>query len=302
MKKTIYLHVGYHKTATTFLQNSIFPNLKKVKHIKNKKIKNELYRLRVRKLKDEDILEIRNRFDELGKEGKPTLISYEGLSGSPFKQKKPKKAATILKDLRRVFPEDQYDVKLIIGIREQVQMMTSLYVQHLHMGGYKQAEDYMDKLEKHEVLDQYKYNEYLDLVEEIFGQDYYLFIYENLKKDQKGYLLALLNYIGVKKIPDYDDYPANKSYGVLQAKIARRLNYFFYSKQNPNGRIKPKKTKRFGKLWPRPFLQNKISYKIHYKRYTLPEDIQRKIRERYKEDNIKLSQRDNVNLPDNYLY
>ncbi|WP_054754507.1 hypothetical protein [Piscibacillus salipiscarius] len=87
MRKTIYLHVGYHKTATTFLQNSIFPNLKKVRHIKNKKIKKELYNLRVRKLSDEDINEIRAKFDRLGKEGKPTLISYEGLSGSPFKQK-----------------------------------------------------------------------------------------------------------------------------------------------------------------------------------------------------------------------
>ncbi|WP_306977874.1 sulfotransferase domain-containing protein [Alkalibacillus salilacus] len=302
MRKTIYLHIGYHKTATTFLQKNIFPNLKKVRHIKNKKIKDELYRLRVRKLNDEDILEIRNRFDELGKEGKPTLISYEGLSGSPFKQKKPKKHTSILKDLRRVFPEDQYDVKLIIGIREQVQMMTSLYIQYLHMGGYKQADDYLQKLEDHDVLDQYKYNEYLNLVEDIFGDDYYLFIYENLKKDPDGYLLKLLNYLGVKKIPEYDDYPTNKSYGVLQARLARRLNYFFKTKQNPEGKFEPKKTKRFGLLWPRTFLQNKISYKIHYKRYTLPEEMQRQLQERYKEDNIKLSERENVSLPSNYLY
>ncbi|WP_279401829.1 hypothetical protein [Piscibacillus salipiscarius] len=180
--------------------------------------------------------------------------------------------------------------------------MSSLYIQYLHMGGYQKVEDYMEKLERHEVLDQYKYNEYLNLVEEIFGQDYYLFIYENLKKDEKNYLLALLNYIGVNKIPNYKTDPVNKSYGVLQAKIARRLNKYFKTKQNPNGKFKVKKSKRFGKLWPRTFLQNKISYAIHYKRYTLPEDIQESLRERYKEDNIKLSKRDNVNLPSQYLY
>ncbi|PKR77786.1 hypothetical protein CEY16_07595 [Halalkalibacillus sediminis] len=303
MRKTIYLHLGYHKTATTFLQKKIFSKLKEVRYIKHKPIKQELYDLRVRKLSEDRVKEIRNKFDSLGKENRPTLISYEGWSGSPFKRAKPKKSVKILKDLRRVFPEDLYDVRIIIGIREQVQLITSLYIQHLHMGGTQKVEDYIQKLEDHEVLDQYKYNEYLNSVEKVFGMKPYVLIYENLRKDENEYLLQLLNYMGVNKIPKYTQDEVNKSYGVLQAKLARRLNKVFKTKQNPDGKIRVKKSKRFGKkISPRTLLQNKISFKIHYKRYTLPKEIQGDLKARYLEDNLKLNERDEISLPGNYFH
>ena len=37
--KTIYIHIGPHKTATTFLQNEIFPSLKDYMYIGRRETK-----------------------------------------------------------------------------------------------------------------------------------------------------------------------------------------------------------------------------------------------------------------------
>ncbi|SFE11214.1 hypothetical protein SAMN05216238_108138 [Lentibacillus persicus] len=318
MKKTIYLHIGYHKTATTFLQWSIFPKLKKVKLIRKTHAKDLLNEVRLRKLDEDDVLRIRNAFDKKGSDKKPTLISYEGWSGSPFSQKKSKSAYSILQDLRRIFPEEHYDVHLIIGIRKQVDLMTSLYIEFLHQGGNKTEADYIDELERNNKFTNYLYNDYLDAVEKLFGKNYFIFIYENFKKGKDNYLLELLNYLGVKKVPEYSNQQVNRSYGVFQAKMARKLNTLFKTQKNPDGKIpeiKIKLKRNYSKkmaeklldkkkktitLSPRTLLQNKLSFKLHYKRYHMSENLQKKINRYFNEDNEKLAQREGINLPSYY--
>ncbi|MBP1950582.1 hypothetical protein [Virgibacillus litoralis] len=318
MKKTIYLHVGFHKTATTFLQWNVFPRLKDLKLIRKTHAKDLFTEVRLKKLSDDDVLRLRKSFDKKGSEEVPTLISYEGLTGSPFSQKKSKSAFSILKDLRRIFPEDLYDVHLIVGIRKQVDIMTSLYIEFLHQGANKKEKEYINDLEKHGVFEHYLYNNYLDSVERVFGENYFVFIYENFKKEKNEYLLQLLNYMGVEKVPKYSNEQLNRSYGVFQAKMARRLNSLFKTKKNPNGKIpevkiklKRKYSKKLVKklmgkkknsitLSPKTFLQNKLSFKIHYKRYQLSEELQDKINNYYREDNKKLAQREGIELPDYY--
>src|SRR5699024_9557561 len=125
--RKIYLHLGFHKTATTFMQRAIFPKLKQVNYIKTGRIKKELGRIRLNKISDLEAENLMNYFKSFNN-GKPMLISFEGLSGSPLSPTKRKPQFEILKDLRRVFPESEFDVSIIIGIREQVDLLTSLYV------------------------------------------------------------------------------------------------------------------------------------------------------------------------------
>jgi len=318
VKKTIYLHVGFHKTATTFLQWSIFPKLKKVKLIRKTHAKKLLTEVRLRKLNDDDVHRIRNEFEKQSSDKVPTLISYEGWTGSPFSQKNSKSAYKVLEDLRRIFPEEHYDVHLIIGIRKQVDLMTSLYVEFLHQGGNKKESEYIDELERNNKFSHYLYNDYLNAVEELFGDNYFVFIYENFKKGKDNYLLELLNYIGVKKVPKYTNQQVNRSYGVFQAKMARKLNTLFKTQKNPDGKIPEitiKLKRNFSKkiasklldkkkktitLSPRTLLQNKLSFKLHYKRYHLSDDLQERINEYFKEDNKKLAQREGIELPGYY--
>src|SRR5699024_8685898 len=102
--RTIYLHVGYHKTATTFMQGSIFPNLENVNFIHPDYIMEDLRKLRLSRLSGYQVDLIRDEFDSFEND-QPLLISYEGLSGSPFAPRKVKGQSAILKDLRRVFPK-----------------------------------------------------------------------------------------------------------------------------------------------------------------------------------------------------
>src|SRR5699024_12813206 len=104
--RTIYLHVGYHKTATTFMQGSIFPNLKHVNFIHPDYITGDLRKLRLGRLTGYQIDLIRDEIDSIEND-RPLLNAYEGLSCIPSTPKKRKKQRDILKELRRVFTADR---------------------------------------------------------------------------------------------------------------------------------------------------------------------------------------------------
>ncbi|WP_252313081.1 hypothetical protein [Sinobaca sp. H24] len=298
--KKVYIHVGFHKTATTFLQRRIYPKMQNVTHIKNKHISETLYDIRLKSLTDGNIELIRERFEKW-EEGKPLLISYEGLSGSPFSQKRSKQQKSVLQDLRRVFPADSYDVRIIIGIREQVKLVTSLYLQYIHQGGTNKPENYFKDMQEYGVLDHFYYDRYLEMVEDIFGQgSYYCMVYETFNEDINKGLKDLLAYMGEDMVPSYSNTHVNRSFGAAQAKVGRRLNYLFKTNLNPNGKLPIRRFPVIGKVSPRRILQSKASFKVHYKRYMLPESLHLMLKEKYVDSNRRLKEKYKVKLPENY--
>lgn len=299
--RTIFIHVGYHKTATTFLQKSIYPKLKNVNYIKKGRIKKELRHLRIKKLSDMEIENMRNYFMSFNN-GQPFLISYEGLSGSPFAPKKTKKQLTILKDLRRVFPASDFDVHVIVGIREQVQLLTSLYIQYIHHGGVRSGRDYITYCEHNGSVSNFHFHEYLQKIEDVFGRDrLYVMIYEYFKQNPEEEMLKLLNYMGEPDIPPYQNEELNKSLGKVQVAIARRLNHFFKTPVHPRGRFAIYEPSRRSRIPSRVLLQNKISFALHYERYEFPKDLQASLRQRYAEGNRVLADRYHLDLPNAYF-
>ncbi|MDZ5783476.1 sulfotransferase domain-containing protein [Marinococcus luteus] len=284
MRKTVYIHVGYHKTATTFLQKSIYPKLKQqITYLSRKRIQQYLYQVRHKKLSEAQILELRSGIEEMAEPEKPLLISYEGLSGNPMSMReKIKDNHTILKDLRRVFPEETYDVHIIVGVRHQLDLLTSLYVQYIHQGGYKQADTVFEEWERLGVLDGYYYFNYLEQVKHLFGSsNYYLMQYERFRENEMKELTKLLQYMGITEVPEYSPAKVNRSYGTMQVKAARKMNYFLKTPFNPNA---PVPTKRRTPV-SRVILQNKASFTLHYKRYSLPESLQQVLQAKYESDN-----------------
>lgn len=304
--QTIFLHLGYHKTATTFLQQYIYPEMHHVNYIKQKDIKPELRMLRLkRKISDENIAKLRKQFLSYDN-GQPLLISYEGLSGSPFAPNKTKKQRGILRDLRRVFPANEFDVRIIIGIREQAELFSSLYVQYIHQGGVRSAEGYLQYCELNGAIRNFEFNRYLQLIERIFGKDsLYIMVYEHFKQNADHEMLKLLNFMGEDKIPAYNKSTgvrrSNKSYGVLQLKIARRLNRYFKTGVYKEGVIPAVRIPKLGKLSPRLFLQNKLSFTLHYKKYQLPGELRQSIQEQFAKGNRKIAEKYHLDLPDSYL-
>ncbi|HIW12366.1 MAG TPA: hypothetical protein H9891_04320 [Candidatus Salinicoccus stercoripullorum] len=303
--RTIYLHVGYHKTATTFMQGSIFPNLKHVNFIHPDYIMGDLRKLRLGRLTGYQIDLIRDEFDSFEND-RPLLISYEGLSGSPFAPKKVKKQREILKDLRRVFPADRYDVHIIVGLREQVDLITSLYVQHIHQGGVMDAGEYVQYCRSNGVLENFHYQNYLEEIEAIFGRDHmYIMIFEAFKKAPAEELQKLLNYMGEPEIPEYEEVKsvrkANKSFGTAQVALGRRMNQLFKTPIHPEGPVAMISLSHRNYLPTRYILQNKLSYGLHHKKYQLPINLQISLKKQYTQSNYELANQYELDLPKEYF-
>lgn len=302
--RQVYLHLGYHKTATTFLQKLVFPRLEGVNYIPLPRIKKDLRQIRLRTLSDMEIENFYYYFKSFNN-GKPLLISYEGLSGSPFSPKKRKRPECVLADLRKIFPPHDADVSVIIGIREQVALLTSLYVQQLHQGGTSGAKAFIRRLEKTGSIENFHFHRYLRTIEQLFGEErLHVMVYEHFKERRQEELEKLVRFLGETHVPKFKMEERNKSYGTAQVAVARRLNRFFKTKGNPKGPIPVITLPKIGKISPRRLLQNKYSFALHYKRYEFPEELQNRLRERYQEGNrelAKMLKRKGIDLPAVYL-
>jgi len=158
--KEIFIHVGFHKTGTTFLQQSIFPHLENVNYIYNGRLLN------------------------LVGPHEKVLISNEALSGVPYHWKEKsyyEQFCFNLAQLKSTFG----DFKLILGFREPSSMINSLYKQSLHEGGVLTFDefygDHTGSIVKEEDLYFLKfYNHLLEnfKMERVFCYDHNQLLYE----------------------------------------------------------------------------------------------------------------------------
>jgi len=108
----VYIHIGIHKTGTTFLQECFFPQIKDI-----------MYYYKT------------HNYDRIPDLGLPILISDEEISRSMphtdggFKN---------LTDLKVLYP----DAKVIIGVRGYKSWFKSCYAQYIKSGGYMTFKQY----------------------------------------------------------------------------------------------------------------------------------------------------------------
>jgi len=134
---TLLFHVGHHKTATTWLQNTVFqpehgftqvldhPEIFKTVvnphglHFKAG-LPRALIAERVAAAPDSSV----------------SVVSLESLSGSPFS------GGRESDDFARRIAEISPDAKILITIREQCRIIASVYMQYLSRGGTEPAEQF----------------------------------------------------------------------------------------------------------------------------------------------------------------
>ena len=208
MKKNLYIHIGYHKTATTTLQKHFFPFLKDVTYLGKYFSGSEKFIFEISILQfDKGSKEIHN--DELFKLIKDSsgiiseeriiddlsnIIKYEDLLPSGLVSK------TKVNDFYQFFDKKLFTVKVILTIRRQDQIIESYY-----------AQVYRRRLSKISKLDTFKkfindflnendfgkrdYYFYLNTIltfQEVFGKDNVLVLpYELFCEDKKKFLNKL---------------------------------------------------------------------------------------------------------------
>ncbi len=330
LKKTMYIHIGMHRSGTVFLEKKVFKTLKDINYIDVREEYPDFYKhfvaLSDSMIKDSDpeFKALKDFLKEKAKKEK-NLISYEGFSGVNYRSLRNKKFQTFKDSIYQIFNDlkkltENFDLKIILVLREQTSFITSLYKRYIGRGGY---EDIYKFIENEIDLPNHDYYAYARELEKFFGAgNIYMLLYENFPPyDTTGIkantIRALLDFVGEKEMPELEkavnpeskisklkNRVVNKGYEDLQIRASRIINPWFRSGFNPNGifpvlPILTPNGMRF-KFIPELILKNRLFEAISSK-YEMPKGLQRKIKKYYLASNKKLNQKYGLNLPDAYL-
>ena len=132
------IHIGYPKTGTTYLQKNIYPHLQGIKFYDYKIADDLFYELIYLDDLDYDGDKEKEKFRPLLDSTENSLFSFESLTGAPFIYKGANRSL-IPSRLKNLGFE-----KVIITIRNQVDIIDSLYRQYVVQGGVMKFKDFLD--------------------------------------------------------------------------------------------------------------------------------------------------------------
>jgi len=222
----IIIHVGLHKTGTTFFQNQIFNKIPNAKLIRRPNLTTQLHK------------------------SKMNIISSEALSGAPYIISDAKIRFTIADRLKSCFPE----AKIILGIREGKSWLKSLYSQFIRNGGFYEFDGWLEKVVDKDYLNQ---DSYIDYLKSLF-KDVYVFRFEDFCNNKKKVVTEMCKFMEIDYI-NYQDIKYNTKLSKNRLNIIKYLNRIWISDWNPNGVLPKKKffnPEFFGEL----FDLNRILY------------------------------------------
>ena len=236
------LHIGYHKTGTTWLQRSVFP------------LETTGFRLvaRVDTLDPAfvrvnpflfDAADTRKRFGpeivQAQSEGLVPALSYESLSGMPHYGGREAKA--IADRLHATFS----DGRVLIVIREQKTMILSSYKTYVRMGGPASLQQYLPAEEGIDSpllfhLDFLDYNNLVSYYQDLFGAENVLVLpYELLKERPWKFVRHVCKFAGatLEKLPRV--YPVNASPSAFTLSIKQHVNKWLVSSRYSPAPVSP---------------------------------------------------------------
>lgn len=190
MPKKIILHVGLHKTASTYLQNIVFPAVQNYQLISRPYTQHNKW-FNLLQYADDSLYDIethRNVLKAIIKGN--TIISDEALSGKPTRFSHINRT-TIAKRLSNLFPQ----ASVILFLRNQPDILKSIYNQYVKMGGELKIDEYFWSASQ-----DYSYRDYLrelNLGRFSYNMNtlYYNTNYNNINLDTFKYTELISTYI-----------------------------------------------------------------------------------------------------------
>ncbi|MBR9916565.1 sulfotransferase domain-containing protein [bacterium] len=187
MSKKEIIHIGFSKSASTFFQ-SVFTNIDGVNYI---------YKSKRFSLLDEKKEQFELFSDRLNIESDEHIIlpsySYElNTKGTILSE-----AEVVLKNIHN----HNSEVKIILVVRNQIELIRSRYSQYVVGGGRKSLGEFVKTLTgfQNSSKDYFQnyYFQIIKLIEHLFGKDSLLVIfYEDLKNNKAGIINDLESFIG----------------------------------------------------------------------------------------------------------
>ena len=248
----IILHIGLHKTGTTFLQKNFLKNLNhedieynppeimsllELIFVNRKNIKSNI-------LKVKKIIELKKKKQKL----KRIFLSSERIS-QLFCTNNYEKNLTIIKD---IFPK----AKIIILLRYQPDWLLSCYKQSIHSGDCQSIENFLNYKNNKFKNARGTYNrkgflhtnihkvDYFVLIEKYIKQyrkkNVHIFFFENFNKNRKKIVYEIFKILKVSSINFVNDYKVNRGFSSLACKLSiQRYNFlkiFNLHKYLPNAK------------------------------------------------------------------
>ena len=225
------IHIGLHKTGTTWLQKNVFGSGQfGFGHWNTELFERRKYRdVWMDYPPDFDAEKLREYFAErlTTPAGVLPVLSSEKFSGNPFFGGYER--YDIAHRLAKIFPE----ARVLICIREQRSIIRSSYFQFINAGGMIGLDDYISGRDTRGPsfrLDHFRYDALLELYRTLFGAENVLVLaYEELRRDPLSYVNRLLSFCKLRQI---EEFPVDllevvhKSASPTAVGIRRRLNLF----------------------------------------------------------------------------
>jgi len=275
------VHIGFHKTATTWLQDSVFPFIKDVNYLGiSSHIKKEIKwvcTLRRELPQKIDIAGIREKISKLEKES-IVLLSDERFSGHMLTGQGAIDYADRIREISN-------NIKVIICIRRQVDMWESIYRQYIKEGGCHTFKEFYEEEgcgSDFFYLGNLEYSNLVSYYIKLLGRKNVLVIpYEKLVINKKKFLEQIMDFIDSKDTDIYsyiEQKKDNKSIGYYETNVLRILNTFMKTG------IRPRPGYMFNSRYVKWLLKKiSISSKKKFVRH-----YQSDLEQRYSADNLKL--------------
>ena len=220
-RKKIYLHIGYPKTGTTALQNNLFHSIDGIKYI-GKFDDGDSAFLFPRAIMDtmicgeEDIAgsyrDLVDSFFFRSDEEKVYLLSDEMIIGSlmtsrksVYGQYKMASAGAIARTIKKIFPEDRYDLSILIVVRNQADLITSKYAQsyantYSKISSVSSFSKYVDDIlrNEHSIYRRaFDFHYVVSAFSDVIGKERVCVVpFEMLKNDETKYIGKIMQWMG----------------------------------------------------------------------------------------------------------
>lgn len=223
------VHIGYHKTATTWLQHNLLDNreLGFKRYISKNEIRDKIilpYGL------DFDAASVKTWYqsivdeDASGFEEKISVVSSERISGNPHsggydsKQNADRIAA--------VFP----NARILIVIREPIAAIASCYLQYVKSGGVCSLKDYIEPTRDGLAVmplfnfEHFNYNKLINYYQSLFN-DVLVLHYEDFVKAPREFCSKITSFAGAEELQDLPYASlSNQGLSFLSCFVLRQFN------------------------------------------------------------------------------
>lgn len=226
------IHIGYHKTATSFLQKQVFSDSRFFVLPWGQQAGHSIEHFALEHPERFDPAQIRREFlEKCGVDNtKIPVISHEGLSGNPINGRY--HLDRVAERLHQTFP----DAHIVIGVREQRAALVSLYYQQIRQGGSKKVEDFLPQ-PQHRIgfrptvrLDHFEYDLTYCLFRKYWpAEDILVMPMELLRLDATAYLDRLFGNLNLSAPTDIRMEKVNEKRLPITMRTERILNRFIHT-------------------------------------------------------------------------